>query len=116
MVEDDDDSREMLATMVQSLGYPVVTATNGAEGLSLAREHRPCLILLDLIMPMMNGETFRAEQLADEDMRHIPVVVVTGTDDPHVPARRLEALGYIRKPLNYEEVAERVAAYCEAAR
>ena len=68
----------MMATLLDLKGYSVVTAANGAEALRVARQQLPCLILLDLIMPVMDGLQFRAEQLADAALSSIPVVCVSG--------------------------------------
>ncbi|MEO7189698.1 MAG: response regulator, partial [Vicinamibacterales bacterium] len=58
VVEDDEDSRTMVALLLEIEGYSSVVASDGAEGLALARERHPCLILLDLMMPRMDGRSF----------------------------------------------------------
>ena len=68
----------MMVTLLDLKGYPVVTAANGAEALLVARQQRPGLILLDLIMPVMDGLQFRAAQLADAALSSITVVCVSG--------------------------------------
>ena len=59
VVDDDPDSLQLLALILQNDGHEVVTATNGMEAFNLACEHLPFLILLDLMMPIMSGEEFR---------------------------------------------------------
>src|SRR5699024_7435122 len=99
IVEDDADSRVMVATLLTLHGYPVVTAANGAEGLAVARAHQPCLVLLDLMMPIMDGPAFRSEQLADPRLAGIPVLCLSGRHDAAAVARDLGAIGLLTKPV-----------------
>src|SRR5438552_202636 len=80
VVEDDADIRESLGTILEEEGYGVVTTRNGREALSYLRSGRPrpSLILLDLLMPVMSGAEFRAEQERDPALADIPVVVLSG--------------------------------------
>ena len=112
LVEDDRDSRTMLTTALESAGLSVVTATNGVEAFNLARAHRPSLILLDLMMPPMSGEEFRRAQLANADIRKIPVVVVSAHYDAARIARRMRASGYLSKPIDFDQLSALVARYC----
>jgi CheY-like chemotaxis protein len=112
IVEDDTDSRVMLATILTMQGYETVTSPNGLEGLAVARQHPPCLILLDLMMPVMNGEEFRHEQLQDPHLKDIPVIFITARYDAQATAARLHASGCIAKPLNVRQVLAEVAAHC----
>jgi CheY-like chemotaxis protein len=116
VVEDDADSRVMLATVLTLQNYRVVTAANGAEAIALAREHRPCIILLDLMMPVMDGEQFRAAQLEDPAIRDIPVVLVTAAHDGPNRAQSMGAICCIKKPLSLKEVTAHVTAHCSASR
>jgi CheY-like chemotaxis protein len=77
VVDDDASIREALAESLGDEGYRVVTATNGVEALTLLRppgELRPCVILLDLMMPVMSGQEFYAEQQRDPALARIPIV------------------------------------------
>ena len=112
VVEDDDDSRLMLSMILSLRGYRTVAATDGAEALRVAREHQPCLILLDLMMPVMDGEAFRQAQLGDAELRDIPVIVVTARHDGPASAHRMGASSCIRKPLNVQQVLAEVEAHC----
>ena len=112
VVEDDPDCREMLATLVEALGYPVVVAQNGAEALAVAHAYQPCLILLDLMMPVMDGEEFRQTQLADPAIRDIPVIIVSAKHSARATAKRLRAAAAIAKPIDLDEVSAKVAAAC----
>ena len=83
-------------------GLGVVTASNGMEAYNLARQHHPCVILLDLMMPVMTGEEFRNAQLANADIRHIPVVVLSAHHQaPHI-AQRMKAVGCLMKPVDFD--------------
>ncbi len=76
-IDDEADSRILLAHHTEEMGCRTVTAASGEEGLRLARELRPDLITLDLLMPGMNGWNRLRELQADAELRHIPVVVVS---------------------------------------
>jgi CheY-like chemotaxis protein len=112
VVEDDPDIAEVLTMLLPSLGYEAIAARNGAEALRLLEEvAAPCLILLDLMMPVMNGWDFRAEQLRDPELAKIPVVVMTGAGIPPEKMEPLGADGYLRKPIELEVLAEVVARW-----
>ena len=112
IVEDDLESRVMLATALELEGHAVVTAANGAEGLVRARERHPCLIILDLMMPVMSGEAFRRAQLQTPDIRDIPVLVVSAHHDAPQIARDMQALGCLAKPVDFDALVELVSARC----
>ena len=105
VVEDEPDLRQVLATVLEMEGAEVLTAANGLEALKLATACRPSIIVLDLMMPVMSGEDFRRAQLADETIRDIPVVVVSAHHDTPAIAARLDAAGYLEKPLDLETFA-----------
>ena len=116
VVEDDTDSRLMLATILTMQGYQTVGASNGAEALALAHEHQPCLILLDLMMPVMSGEEFRQAQRLDDELKDIPVVLLTARHDAALKAQQLGVEGCIGKPINVREVLTQVATHCNEDR
>ncbi len=105
VVEDDPEQRESLCAMLDLEGFPHAEASNGREALDYLKESRaPCLVLLDLEMPVMNGRDFRASQLADERLAQIPVVIVTANDkglEKHFPGVE----GFLWKPLEFEKLA-----------
>src|SRR4029078_9678313 len=72
VVEDHDDTRQMVQDFLDSHGFHTVGAPNGAGGLTILKDHRPCLILLDLTMPIMDGWRFREEQsrLGDRQLKN----------------------------------------------
>jgi CheY-like chemotaxis protein len=112
IVEDDENSRLMMATLLDLKGYTVVTAANGAEALLVARQQSPCLILLDLIMPVMDGVQFRAEQLADAALSSIPVVCVSGRYNAADMAREIGAVALLEKPIAVDSLLNAVRQYC----
>ncbi|HEY3109037.1 MAG TPA: response regulator, partial [Chloroflexota bacterium] len=83
VVEDDDDIRDSLTTLLIVSGFRVLSARNGREALAVLNEcERPAVILLDLMMPEMDGWSFRAAQLRDPETAEIPVIVLTAHADP----------------------------------
>jgi two-component system chemotaxis response regulator CheY len=114
IVEDDADSRVMLAAMLAAHGYTAALAADGAEGLLHARQSPPCLILLDLMMPVMDGATFRAQQLADPALASIPVMVISGRHNARTLATELGAIGVMAKPIVMEALLDVVRKHCDA--
>ena len=104
VVEDDPDSRLMLATVLELQGHAVVTASNGAEAFNVARVHQPSLILLDLMMPVMSGEEFRKAQVANPSIAAIPVVVLSAHHEAPNIARRMKVAGCLRKPVDFDQL------------
>ena len=100
VVDDYDDARKFFCTFLQFAGYQVLSAVDGMDALDVARRQRPDLILLDLKMPRMDGETFRREQLADATLSAIPVIVLSGSSDGEEIAQRIAAIDYLRKPID----------------
>ncbi len=108
LVEDDADSRQMLATVLTFSGRSVVTAANGMEAYNLAREHQPSLIILDLMMPVMTGEEFRKAQLANAEISRIPVVIVSAHHEAPKIAKRLKVAGCLMKPVDLDDLGRMV--------
>jgi CheY-like chemotaxis protein len=109
VVEDDYGIRSSLQEALESENYRVVTAANGVEGLSRIREEPvPCLVLLDMMMPVMNGREFLDAVLADKDLSPIPVLVVSAIADRGNTAG---ARGFLKKPVDLEVLFETVAQY-----
>ena len=112
VIDDDDDIREVLATVLDEAGFRVVTAANGREGLERLREDpQPDVILLDLMMPEMDGYQFRAEQQRDPALRAIPTLIVTaGTVTSRVEALGAEAI--LRKPVSLRRLVDTIRGFC----
>src|SRR5687768_14141295 len=83
LVDDDADIREALEELLVDAGHSIITAGNGRQALDvLAREPLPALILLDMMMPVMDGYEFLLEQRKDERLASIPVAVLTASRNP----------------------------------
>jgi CheY-like chemotaxis protein len=109
VVEDDFTIRETLKEALEFEGYHVLTAENGQEGLVKIREvPQPCLVLLDLIMPVMGGREFLDAVLADVMIAPIPVLVLAALADP---ATTLGARGFMKKPPDLDLLMKMVAQY-----
>jgi CheY-like chemotaxis protein len=113
IVEDDFDIRDTLAQILEEEGYRVLGASNGQEALDqLKNGEVPCLILLDLMMPVMNGWQFRAEQLKDPRLAAIPVVIISADAAVHEKVGSLSAVAVMKKPIQLERLLEIVGKYC----
>jgi DNA-binding response OmpR family regulator len=108
VVDDDADSRTLLELALSTSGYAVTTAANGRDALDAARQRVPGLILLDLAMPVMDGFTFRSEQLRDAALAAIPVLCVSGRHDATGVSQQLRVAGCIPKPFDLDVVIDRV--------
>jgi CheY-like chemotaxis protein len=113
IVDDDADVREVLGQFLALEGFSVETARNGREALErLHRGERPGLILLDLMMPVMDGCSFRAEQARDPQIAAIPVVVISAVHDASQRASKMGVEGWMMKPLEFDRLAGMVSHYC----
>ena len=118
IVEDDGDTREMLATVLATEGFHPVSAEDGLEGLHLLRTVRrrapdePCLVLLDLTMPRLGGNEFRRAQLGDPTVASVPVAVMSGATDIEQRAQALGAVATVAKPIDLTLLLDVVRRYC----
>ena len=113
IVDDDRDVRESLAEVLADHGYQSMGAANGQEALERLRTatEQPCAILLDLMMPVMDGRQFRALQLGDAQLKAIPVLVLSAQNWAE-ESQELEALGYLRKPIDLPLLLKTLADLC----
>ena len=113
VVDDDPDVRESLAEILEDEGYRVTGVQNGAEALAYLRaKTRPSLILLDMMMPQMDGWRFRVEQRKNPELAGIPVVILSAHGNAREAALVLGAADYLRKPLRAESLLEIADRYC----
>jgi CheY-like chemotaxis protein len=114
VVDDDDDIREVLSDVLSIEGYDVIAAGDGESALGLLhRRPENCrLILLDLMMPRMNGWEFRRKQLQDPAIASIPVVLLTGAGTAAKSIDELHVAGTMEKPVELETLLAEVAHYC----
>src|SRR5919199_3847962 len=121
IVEDDPDTREMLATLLAMEGFYAVAAEDGLEALHVLRavRHRapevPCLVLLDLKMPRLGGGEFRRAQLGDPTVAGVPVAVMSGAVDLDEHAQALGAVASLAKPIDVDVLMDIVRRYCVSA-
>ncbi|HEY2748911.1 MAG TPA: response regulator, partial [Polyangia bacterium] len=106
LVEDDDGIRETMATLLEDEGFVVVQAANGEEGLAGIRSAGdPCLVLLDLWMPVMNGWQMLSAMKRDATLARVPVVVISAAGDLRPPDG---AAAFLRKPIRLEVLLQNV--------
>jgi CheY-like chemotaxis protein len=111
VVEDDKDLRDTLCDALELEGYVAVCVENGRAALRhLATSAKPCMILLDLMMPVMDGWTFRQELLKDPLLAAIPVIVMTAAAPAR--ARAVPSQGILYKPLHMGRVMDVVQQHC----
>jgi len=114
LIEDDADIRESIASLLEQEGYRVDTACNGREALDRLEQlgSAPDVILLDLMMPVLDGAGFRSEQEKSPAFAQIPVVVVSGDGNPLPKAKSLGAAGWLKKPFEAGELLAVVDRVC----
>ena len=115
VVDDNDSNRNLLANQLNRQGHDVDTAPSGRVALEMIRESRPDLILLDLFMPDMNGFDVLREMNADEILRAVPVIIITGLSDKGAAVKCIEAGAFdlLIKPVNPSLLNARVIACLE---
>jgi CheY-like chemotaxis protein len=117
IVEDDTDVRQSLAALIRRRGYSAATAADGQEALENLRPTPvPCLILLDPMMPRMDGWQLRAAMLEDPDPAPIPVVLLSAIADVESTTESLRAVDYLRKPVDFDRLYELLGSYRRAPR
>ncbi len=114
VVDDDPDILDAICDILESEGYRVSRARHGQEALERVASERPAIILLDLMMPVMDGLSF-AQHLHDRpEQREIPIVVISAEGNPQ-KAAAIGAQGYLAKPFDIEALLSQVAAMTSPA-
>jgi len=114
LVEDDCDVREALAELLESEGFEIHIAVDGWEALEYLRAgRRPGLILLDLMMPRMDGVEFRAAQRRDPAIAGVPVVLLSADAHMREKAAALDAAGALGKPVDIDELLGIIGRFSE---
>jgi signal transduction histidine kinase/DNA-binding response OmpR family regulator len=119
VVDDDTDTRMAIAQLLEDAGYHALTASDGLEALEILRREpglRPSLVLLDVMMPNMDGKQFREQQRLDVELGKIPVIVFSAHDEVATISRMLEADDYLAKPFDASELVDAVARCARASR
>ena len=111
IIEDDDDIRNVMVDLLESEGYAAQAATNGKEALELlSKMAKPCLVLLDMMMPIMNGRQFLDTVMADAILAPIPVLIVSAVADK---TNTEGSVGFLKKPIDIDVVLNVVSQYCK---
>lgn len=109
VVDDDDATRSAERAVLTEDGFRVIEARDGAEAMRQIQADPPALIVLDIQMPGVDGPSFARElRMA---LRHVPLVILTGVDDPKHEADRCNAEAFLRKPFNAPELVKVVRRF-----
>jgi CheY-like chemotaxis protein len=117
IVDDDPGIREALTMILEDDGYRVVSAANGRSALDLLQQsdRLPQLILLDLMMPVMNGWELHAALREDISLAAIPVIMLSADSTVNFKARAQGAAGYLAKPVDLSVLLDTVSQHCRTA-
>ena len=112
VVDDSPTERHVLLELLTSNGYQVITAESGEEGIEKAKAQLPDLILMDVVMPGLNGYQATRTLTRDEATRNIPIIVCTskGQETDKIWGLRQGAIDYLIKPVNGDELLSKIAA------
>jgi len=110
VIDDDATARELIADHLKAEGFSVVTAAGGVEGLKLAKDLRPTVITLDVMMPDLDGWSVLAALRQDPELAEIPVIMITIVDE-HRRGIALGAAGYLTKPIDRERLHRLVSRF-----
>lgn len=117
IVDDEKDITETLGFMLKAKGYEVVTGNDGEEGLKLAKEQAPDLIILDVMMPKINGYKICRLLKFDAKYKQIPIIMVTARsqDEDKIIGEETGADEYVTKPFEFSEILEKINKYLKKA-
>ena len=112
IVDDSPTERHVLSELLTQNGYQVITAENGEEGVEKAKSEQPDLILMDVVMPGLNGYQATRTLTRDETTKHTPIIVCTskGQETDRIWGLRQGALDYIVKPVDAQDLLSKIAA------
>jgi CheY-like chemotaxis protein len=110
VVDDDDDIKALIREVLEEEGYAVVTATGGAA-VPLAVDARPAVVLLDLMMPVMDGYEVGRRLRADPHTADVPIIVMSASTRAWQAVSQIGADGYLEKPFDLTMLLRTVAAY-----
>jgi twitching motility two-component system response regulator PilH len=113
VVDDSPTERHVLTEVLTQNGYQVITAENGEEGVNKAKKELPDLVIMDVVMPGMNGYQATRMLTRDEATRHIPVIVCTskGQETDRIWGLRQGAIDYLVKPVDTKELLTKIASF-----
>ena len=114
VVEDEYDIRNAISNLFDFNGCTVKTAQDGQQAITQLRDgYRPCVILLDLSLPRMDGVEFRSEQRTLNGCADVPILVVSGREDAQEVATSLGARDFLKKPVRIRRLLDAVDRHCE---
>lgn len=118
VIDDEEMIRETLVEFLDDNGYQAVGAVDGRDALEklTTSPDRPCVILLDLMMPVMDGKTFRRRQLEDPTLSGIPVIVLSAYQGVRKSADELDVPDHLEKPLKLQDLLRLVHKHCPGNR
>ena len=113
IVEDDPKSLKLIRDLLQVSGYKTIEATDGKQGVKLAKAKKPDLILMDIMMPKMHGYSACLAIKADKATKSIPVVILTALDHElnKQLGKEMGADGYMTKPVNRQELLDVISRF-----
>ncbi|HEX6750514.1 MAG TPA: response regulator [Longimicrobium sp.] len=116
VAEDHEDSRDALCTLLDALGYRVLAATNGVEAIDVARAQHPDLILMDMMMPGVDGFQATRTLRADEAFRQVPIIAITAMEGARHAVLEAGCNDLVVKPLDIRAFMERLKAWLAAGK
>ena len=110
MVEDTEDNRQIVRDLMESVGYDLLEAEDGAAGVAMATAERPDLILMDIQLPVMDGYEASRRIKADPALRHIPIIAVTSyaLSGDEAKTRAAGCDGYVAKPFSPRQLLAKI--------
>ena len=114
VIDDDKEIRESLSDVLSDEGYVVVLAENGQEGLDFLNTTKqlPCMVFLDLMMPVLDGQGFRKEQMNNPDFSKIPTILFSANGQLDKRALDIGMTDFLKKPIDLDELLSIAAKYC----
>ena len=111
IVDDSPTEMHILSTLMEKLGHTVLTANNGEEGVVTAKKQQPDLVLMDVVMPGINGFQATRQLHRDDSTKNIPVIIVSTKDQAtdKMWGQRQGARGYVTKPVEEQELIDTIA-------
>ena len=116
VIDDDEGVRIVMRKQLQHAGFDVVSAASGSEGLEMMRQDPGIrLVLLDMIMPVLDGWGVRQKQMEDPELAQVPVIILTGAPLPSLVHAQLHAADYLLKPVGRDHLISVVSNFCQPA-
>src|SRR5262252_1857295 len=113
VIEDNEDNRQIIRDLLTSLGYELIEATDGMEGVAMAQSHRPDLILMDIQLPEMDGYEATRQIRAVPELAQVPIIAVTSyaLSGDEAKTREAGCDGYIAKPFSPRQLLAKVREF-----